>query len=373
MAHIFCVFFIYFHVKNSSVNSITRHGDSPFKKHSVGNSDGKLKTNKTGDKKARIKSVNGVHLDFAKTIACFSLLAFMVFMLVKPDYYLTSARRGLSLFATNVLPSLFPFYFCSLMLTYMGAVKGISKLGAAPVKLFYNTPKESAYALFLSMLCGYPAGASTCEELYEAGILTKNDVKSTAAFCSTSGPVFMIGTIGGAIFNDARVGWIVLAAHYLGALLNGLIYRKRASSSDDRTFALNVDVDSFMAQAISKSTINMLYVGGYIVICGMLVDTLELIGLRNLFSAFDNTGALTSIIYGLIEMTRGCLECSNCSSIHLSAILCTSAVSFGGLSVTLQNYTFLSKCGLKFPEIILRKTTQCAISAFIAFLLGFAL
>ena len=147
----------------------------------------------------------------------------MAMMLAKPDYYLTSARKGLTLFATSVLPSLFPFYFCSLMLTYMGAVKGISAIAAKPVKLLFNTPKESAYALFLSTLCGYPVGASTCSELYDAGILNTEDVKSTAAFCSTSGPIFMIGTIGGAIFGDTRVGWIVLSAHYVGAILNGII------------------------------------------------------------------------------------------------------------------------------------------------------
>lgn len=297
----------------------------------------------------------------------------MAMMLAKPDYYLTSARKGLTLFATSVLPSLFPFYFCSLMLTYMGAVKGISTIAAKPVKLLFNTPKESAYALFLSTLCGYPVGASTCSELYDAGILTTDDVKSTAAFCSTSGPIFMIGTIGGAIFGDARVGWIVLSAHYMGAILNGIIYRKRKSTSIDRTLTLGIDTDSILSKAISKATINMLYVGGYVVICGMLVDTLELVGVKNLFSSPDVANSLTSVIYGAIEMTRGCLESANCSSLHLSATLATGAVSFGGLSVTLQNYTFLSKCGLKLWQILLRKTTQCAISMLIAFLLGFAL
>lgn len=301
------------------------------------------------------------------------MLSFMAMMLAKPDYYLISARKGLTLFATSVLPSLFPFYFCSLMLTYMGAVKGISTIAAKPVKLLFNTPKESAYALFLSTLCGYPVGASTCSELYDAGILNTEDVKSTAAFCSTSGPIFMIGTIGGAIFGDTRVGWIVLSAHYVGAILNGIIYRKRKSASIDRTLTLGIDTDSILSKAISKATINMLYVGGYVVICGMLVDTLELVGLKNLFSSPDVANALTSVVYGAIEMTRGCLESANCSSLHLSAILATGAVSFGGLSVTLQNYTFLSKCGLKLWQILLRKTTQCAISMLIAFLLGFAL
>ena len=347
--------------KNSNAPKV-RHNEKTFSNRKI------FRGAKSTDIHAKNKKI-----DFSKVFACTALFAFMALMLAKPDYYLSSARKGLTLFATSVLPSLFPFYFCSLMLTYMGAVKGISGLGAKPVKLLFNTPKESAYALFLSTLCGYPVGASTCEELYNAGILSREDVKSTASFCSTSGPIFIIGTIGGAIFGDARVGWIVLASHYVGALINGLIYRKRKSSSDDRTLALNVDTDSVLSKTISKATLNMLYVGGYVVICGMLVDTLELFGLQNLVKSPDISNALTSIIYGLIEMTRGCLQSANCTSLHLSTVLCTGAVSFGGLSVTLQNYTFLSKCGLNLGQILLRKITQCAVSMLVAFLIGFAL
>lgn len=309
-----------------------------------------------------------------KILACLAIVAFMGFMLAKPDYYLQSARRGLSLFATSVLPSLFPFYFCSLLLTYMGAVGAISKAGAKGVKLLYNAPKESAYVLFLSLLCGYPVGASTIYELYSVGAISSKDAKSICAFCSTSGPIFMIGTIGGAIFSNRKVGAIVLIAHYLGALLNGLIYRKRKSDVTAHAFSTPADVDGLLSKAISKATINMLYVGGYIVICGMIVDTLELVGIRGALSGLKSASEpVLSCIYSLIEMTRASIECSKCDNLQLAVALCTGAVSLGGLSVTLQSYTFLSKCGVGFFELILKKATQCALSFAVAYLLGFLL
>lgn len=309
-----------------------------------------------------------------KILACVAITSFMGFMLAKPDYYLDSARRGLSLFASSVLPSLFPFYFCSLLLTYMGAVSAISKVGAKGVKLMYNAPKESAYVLFLSMLCGYPVGASTIYELYDAGAITQKDAKTVCSFCSTSGPVFMIGTIGGAIFSDGKVGVIVLIAHYLGAIVNGLIYRKKKSDPDAHVFAHADDVDGLLSKAISKATINMLYVGGYIVICGMIIDTLELVGIRNALSGLGNASEpILSCIYSLIEMTRASIECSKCSNLQLGVTLCTGAVSLGGLSVTMQNYTFLSKCGVGFFELLLKKGTQCALSMIFAYILGFSL
>lgn len=321
--------------------------------------------------KERLKSIN-----CGKVFACGALLAFMGFMLANPTYYLNSAQRGLILFATSVLPSLFPFYFCSLLLTYMGAVKVISALGAKPIRFLYNTPKESAYILMLSMLCGYPVGASTSAELYGADMLTREDVRSISSFASTSGPVFILGTVGSAVFNNKAIGWIILCSHYAASLINGLIYRKRTRSSNVFSLNYNIDVDNLLAHVISKSTLNMLYVGGYIVICGMLIDTLELVGLRDaLFSTFDADIAqgIVSAVYGLIEMTRGSIECANCSNVHISLPLCCAIITFGGLSITLQNYTFLSKCQMRLDQILLRKCTQSLIAALLAFLLSFAL
>ncbi len=299
----------------------------------------------------------------------------MALMLIKPSYYLQSASKGLSLFATSVLPSLFPFYFCSLLLTYMGAVGTISRFGEKTIRKLYNTPKESAYALFLSMLCGYPVGASTICELYQSGIFDREDAKSACAFCSTSGPVFMIGTIGGAIFSDIKIGWIVLIAHYIGAMLNGLIYRKRKSPTQNTIKISSANAENVLSSAISKATINMLYVGGYIVLCGMIVDTLDLIGFSKVIGTLpsDYAIAIKSLVYGTIEMTRGVLQSAKCSNIHIAVLLCTTAVSFGGLSITLQNYTFLSKCDISIFSILLRKLTQCAISAIIALALSFVL
>ncbi len=326
---------------------------------------GKLKKNE-GDitRKSRL----------SKIFACIAIALFMCLMLAKPEFYLNSARQGLALFASSVLPSLFPFYFCSLLLTFTGAVSVISSLGAKPVKLLYNAKKESAYAMFLSMLCGYPVGASTICELYNEGVFTKKDAKCACSFCSTSGPIFIVGTIGGAIFGNQKVGIILLFSHYFGAIFNGFLYRKRKENDEIRTFSTTKTVDNIMSNAIAKSTMNMLYVGGYIVICGMLADTLELVGLRDFLQSLGGVGQpILSVVYSLLEMTRGCLECAKCQSLRLAVVLCAGAVSFGGLSITLQNYNFLSKCGVGFFELILKKITQCAISMLFAYLFAFGL
>lgn len=309
-----------------------------------------------------------------KIIAAAGVAAFMLMMLAAPSFYLDSARRGLSLYATSVLPSLFPFYFCSLLLTYIGAAKTVSGLLGKPMQLLYRAPKVSAYVLALSMLSGYPVGASMTAELYAAGVIDGKEAKCIASFASTSGPIFMLGTVGSAIFGDMRVGAIVLAAHYISALLNGLIYRMRKGGENTKTFVPPQEYDDLLSKTISTSTLNMLYVGGYIVLCGMLVDTLSLVGLNELISSHLGGAAqpVQALLSGAIEMTRGCLAAAECTYRPIAVALAAGIVSLGGLSVTLQNFTFLSKCGMKAHEVAIRKITQCILAFVVAFLLALA-
>ncbi|MBO4554222.1 MAG: hypothetical protein J5713_00435 [Clostridia bacterium] len=305
-----------------------------------------------------------------KTFTAVLLLTFCVLMLVNPSFYLESARKGLTLFSAILLPSLFPFYFCALLLTKIGAAKVLSALFEKPFFKLYRTPKESAYVMLLSMISGYPVGASCLKELYLAGVIDTSDVKAISAFASTSGPVFMLGTLGNAIFGNLAAGAIILVSHYIAAFLNGFFYKKKASY-ENQAVRTQSTTDNVLAKSMERATFSMLIVGGYIVICGMIVDTLSLLGVDKLIlSTFGSDGQpLVALLFGMVEMTRGGIECAKCAFRPLGVALATAIVSFGGLSVTFQNHTFLASCGVKFKETLARKFTHCAV----AFVLAFAL
>ena len=114
-----------------------------------------------------ISESDGIYYGVKKAFPVIAVTIFMVLIAVKPDYFSASAARGLALFATSVLPSVFPFFFCSTFLTAMGAAKALSRIGAKPVRALFNAPPEGAYALTMSMLSGYPVGAAVTADLYE--------------------------------------------------------------------------------------------------------------------------------------------------------------------------------------------------------------
>ena len=202
---------------------------------------------------------------------------FMLLLIVRPDYFLNSAARGLLLFASSVLPAIFPFFFCSSLLTAMGAANSLSRLGARPVGVLFNSPPAGAYVLALSMLSGYPIGAATLSDLFRRGIVDAEEVKRIASFTSTSGPIFILGTVGSAVFGDPAAGAVILAAHYLAALTTGLVFRgRRKASGTSPVRVAAADADSALQQSIASSTLAMLAVGGYIVVGNMLIDALAL-------------------------------------------------------------------------------------------------
>ena len=92
------------------------------------------------------------------------------------------------------------------------------------MKKLYNCPSISSYILFMGIITGYPMGAKLCADCYEKNLITKEEIVRINSFTSTSGPMFIIGSVGIGLFNPTA-GIIIFVSHVLGALLNGLIYR----------------------------------------------------------------------------------------------------------------------------------------------------
>lgn len=278
----------------------------------------------------------------------------MLLIVVKPDYFTSSARNGLTLFASSVLPALFPFFFCSLLLTEIGGVYALSKSLGKPFGKLFGSPNISAFPAFISIVSGYPAGASTLKNLYDSGYMNTDDVKRSLSFTSTSGPLFILGTVSGGVFGNQLIGVVILLSHYIATFLNGLVWRKKKIENHEN-FLPNEKVDVNLGNVVSSSALAMLSVGGYIVVCNMLIDAIALLSI-------DLPPILSSILYGGIEMTRGTIFASKIMPLPLSVAIATAICTFGGLSVTLQSYSFLSSCGICFSDYIVRKLTQTAFA-----------
>lgn len=208
-----------------------------------------------------------------------------------------------------------------------------------------------------------------------------DDVQATQmlSFCSTSGPVFMIGTVGMGMLHSNMAGIVIVISHILGSFANGLLYRAKNKSKSFVACVQQKDND-ILADSMYNSIISILIVGGYIVICFVLVDMLNNLHIipglaRGISSIFHiNYDVVVSILNGSIEMTRGCLDISKTAiSLQAKTVLCCGLVTFSGMCVFVQSLAFIKNIKVKKSRILLMKFTQTIFSVLFCIGLSFLL
>ena len=132
-------------------------------------------------------------------------------MVIFPDITMTSARKGISMWMTDVLPALLPFFICANFLQNIGIMRYL---------------KSGVFPFVMSVLSGYPMGAKIIGDLRRRGEISLSEAKRLVSFCSTSGPAFMMGAVGVGMLGSAVGGAVIAAAHYIGAAVNGILYTR---------------------------------------------------------------------------------------------------------------------------------------------------
>ncbi len=306
--------------------------------------------------------------------ACFIVLAVMAVFILSSDIYMDSVRAGASLYLINVLPATFPFFFFSKLLTELDFANDLTHIVGKPIKRIYRAGSLSAYVLVMSMLCGYPVGARLLSEFYEGGRIDKKEAEKIASFTSFGSPIFIIGTVGVAMFGNKTYGYLLLCAHCLGTFFNGLLYRGKRSEHSELRLPGAAGGD-LLNKSMTETLLSVGIVGGFIVLFNLLIDMVdntEIFSPLFYLSACLNipSRAAKGFIFGLIEMTRGCKMISSLALPLLFRLPCCSfLLTFGGLSVTFQSLTYLSKIKISPAYYLLTKLTQGILSALFAFLL----
>ena len=132
--------------------------------------------------------------------ALFCLLA----LLLLPEEGAQAARDALALCAQTVVPSLFPFFVLSALLTSGSASALFASLLSPLMRPLFSLSGAGASALALGLCGGYPVGARTAAALVENGSLPREEGERLLAFCNNAGPGFLLGVRRGCFFLCPR-------------------------------------------------------------------------------------------------------------------------------------------------------------------------
>lgn len=308
-----------------------------------------------------------------KLILVILILVCIIFVL-SPKVYANCCFNALSVWAVSVLPTLLPFFILTRLIVNLSGTKP-NKMDKFFKKVYHTN--NSASVWFLSILSGYPMGAKLICNMYDLGRIDKTDAKKMLSFCSVSGPMFIVGTVGVGFLFSFKAGLVILIANILACLINGLIYRGKAETEIKSEYVPPKKNENLLYDCVYDAMISVLMVGAFIVLSFLIIEVLINLKILTYFSnaisnIFNlNSDVVLSILKGTIEITRGTLDLGKTSiSLYSKTIIASGLVAFGGISVMMQSVGFLAKLKIPVKTMFLQKITQAILCVIITIMLA---
>ncbi len=295
-----------------------------------------------------------------KSILYTVVILTIVFIIVKADLVILYAQDAMKMCYSLIIPTLFPFFVCSGLLIYSGFGSVLARCAKGIMRPLFNVAPAGAAAFVLGIISGFPLGAVTTVQLYRCGSLSKSEAERLLAFCNNSGPLFIIGSVGVAIYGKPIYGIILYLIHILSSLLVGVLFRsyggRHHNSPPMRLNTADIPVAEAFSTALTNAAKSIITVCCSIIFFSAISRAmLDMLPLPPLLDAAAN---------GLCEFSTGTLKTSMLDNgIYEKLILSSFIIGFSGLSVHLQVMAVTAGAGLSLKAYILGKAAHGVISA----------
>ena len=137
-----------------------------------------------------------VFLSFKRNILPCIFVVIAICLVIFSKSNLTAATNGLTLWATCIVPSLFPFFVITNLLSQTKVVLFTGKLLDRIMRPLFNVPGIGGFAFVMGLISGYPVGAKVVADFRENKLVTKDEGERLLAFTNNSGPLFILSSVG---------------------------------------------------------------------------------------------------------------------------------------------------------------------------------
>ncbi len=287
-------------------------------------------------------------------------LAGAILLLAESNAAGEAASGAVKLCAAVIIPSLFPYMAVAGMMVSLGTAQLLGKRLSALTRRLFRLPGESASALLLGALCGFPIGAQTACALYEKNHLTKEQTERLIALANNTGPAFVIEVVGAHCWGRRGLGLTVYLSQIAAALLVGILYARRHPVSDeipphtDRKSIVRSqqkDILTVVADTVSSAAISVL------VICGFVVFFAVVLSLSARVLTKIGANSALPFLGVILEFTNGTAYAAKMGGIP-GAFLTGFAVGWSGISVFAQCKVFTAPLEIRLTPAAICKTAQ---------------
>lgn len=310
------------------------------------------------------------------------LAAVLIFaaLVIYPSQALTAAANGISLCGTLIIPTLFPFFVATVLLSELGFAAHLGRLLSPVASRLFGVSGVGASAFIVGLCGGYPLGAAYIADMRRAGRLDCHEASALLPFCNNSGPAFIIGGVGVGVFSSSAAGLLLYAVHIFSAVIGGILLSDRSYASSEAHISLSsADFGIALTSSVKKSVLSVLYVCGFVVSFSVFIDLLFT------FGPFDALSAGVSSLLGVdmqwgrafftgvfeIGTAVGAMQGLAISPENLA--LAAFILGWGGVSVHFQTFAMLDGTDIKTARYVIGRFLIAAIAAITAFAAGIIL
>ena len=309
---------------------------------------------------------------------------FLAVLLAYPQTVFEGAREGLLLWFNTVFPAQFPFFVCIALLIELEVLPIFQRLFEPFMRRVFGLPGEASFVWLSGCISGYPVGAKAAVELWNKGELTKEQFQHLLCFCNNSGPLFILGTIGVGLLQNVKMGYLLLAAHLLSSLINGILFRFIYEKGSDRRKGkrrplshLEKPFGKMLGDSVYSGMELIVQIGGFIILFSVLLRLLEgwqvaayPAALLHRLLPMLPVDVVEGILYGVIELTNGVRYISQtAAALPVMAGACGFLTAFGGFSIQAQTAAVLKESPVSFGAYLVAKVIQGLIAAGLSVLL----
>lgn len=289
-----------------------------------------------------------------------------VCVLVMPKASVNGAKSGLDYSFGILIPSLFPFMFLSDFAVEYGISQKLSRVLGFITELLFYLPGDAGVTILLSLIGGFPVGASGINALLKQNKITHSQAQRMLCFCVNSGPGFLVTVIGVELYNNVIMGVALLIAQTSASLLIGIvlgIIARRKEPIQKGNFSVMGDKKEFAPSFINScrnactSTINL---------CALVVLFSALSAIISQIFSFSENSPAFCIVNAILEVTSGC----NALALNRMPLFLTSlAIGWSGISVHFQIFSAANNIKIKKLLFFTCRILNGLLSALITFVL----
>lgn len=283
----------------------------------------------------------------SKIFTLFFAVFMIILIIVYPDISSRGISRGLIIAANVVIPSLFPFMVCVLMLIKSGITARKNFLNKVLYKTFGHN-FDMFFVFVLSMLGGYPVGAKLINEIYNQKTIDEQTANLMLGYCVNAGPAFIVLIVGGA-FNSKTIGIILLISHILSSFVIALIYSKKIKKQNTTHNNKKIFFKSFsdtFVESVAEASGSILNICSFVILFSAINSYIDY---------FFSDVAIIKYISLFTEVTSAVVDCN---SVYFASFL----LGFSGFSIWCQVFSITKNIKINKIKFVFSRLLHGTIS-----------